>query len=157
VARVHIPVALRWADQDAYGHVNNVEIARFLEEARIRTFWRGDLGAEDAPRTAVLDRDDGVMSVVGRLEIEYLMPMPYDRGGVEAQVWIGRLGGASLDVCIELYSPPRSGSQVLFARSTTTLVTVGRSDGRPVRITEEARAVLAEFVEAPTPFSRRPS
>ncbi|OUE16058.1 putative ABC transporter ATP-binding protein [Clavibacter michiganensis subsp. michiganensis] len=42
VTRVHVPVHLRWADLDAYDHVNNVEVLRLLEEARVRAFWRGD-------------------------------------------------------------------------------------------------------------------
>ena len=37
--RLSMPVALRWADLDAYGHVNNVEVLRLLEEARIAAFW----------------------------------------------------------------------------------------------------------------------
>ena len=31
-------VPLRWGDMDPYGHVNNVEVIRVLEEARIATF-----------------------------------------------------------------------------------------------------------------------
>ncbi|MGX1474786.1 UNVERIFIED_CONTAM: acyl-CoA thioesterase FadM [Streptomyces canus] len=31
---------LRWADMDAYGHVNNVVFLRYLEEARIDFLFR---------------------------------------------------------------------------------------------------------------------
>ena len=36
-------VPLRWSDMDAYGHVNNVQYLRLLEEARITAFaqWFG--------------------------------------------------------------------------------------------------------------------
>ena len=37
--RIHIPIHLRWADLDAYNHLNNVEMLRLLEEARVRMFW----------------------------------------------------------------------------------------------------------------------
>ncbi|MFD8261664.1 acyl-CoA thioesterase, partial [Streptomyces griseoluteus] len=33
---------LRWADMDAYGHVNNVVFLRYLEEARIDFLFRPD-------------------------------------------------------------------------------------------------------------------
>ncbi|MET1034992.1 MAG: thioesterase family protein, partial [Arthrobacter sp.] len=29
---------MRWGDMDAYGHINNVQIVRILEEARIAAF-----------------------------------------------------------------------------------------------------------------------
>ena len=44
MARLHIPIPLRWGDLDAYGHINNVEMLRLLEEARIQAFWRPDEG-----------------------------------------------------------------------------------------------------------------
>ena len=37
--RLHVPIRLRWSDLDAYGHVNNAEMLRLLEEARIQAFW----------------------------------------------------------------------------------------------------------------------
>ena len=35
---VHVP--LRWSDMDAYGHVNNVQFLRLLEDARVTGFER---------------------------------------------------------------------------------------------------------------------
>ncbi|AAT89120.1 conserved hypothetical protein [Leifsonia xyli subsp. xyli str. CTCB07] len=37
--RLHVPIKLRWSDLDAYGHVNNAEMLRLLEQARIEAFW----------------------------------------------------------------------------------------------------------------------
>ena len=39
MARLEVDVQLRWSDMDAYAHVNNVEMLRLLEEARIEAFW----------------------------------------------------------------------------------------------------------------------
>ena len=33
MTRLHVPVPVRWADLDAYGHVNNVAVLRLLAEA----------------------------------------------------------------------------------------------------------------------------
>ncbi|MFZ2964516.1 MAG: thioesterase family protein, partial [Rhodoglobus sp.] len=52
--RLHLPVTLRWSDLDAYGHVNNAEMLRLLEEARMQAFWRSEQPENDLP-TAVLE------------------------------------------------------------------------------------------------------
>ena len=56
-------VPLRWSDMDAYGHVNNVQFVRLLEDARVAMLvdWFPE-GLEQ------LDR--GI--VVARHEIDYL-------------------------------------------------------------------------------------
>ena len=38
-----VNVPLRWSDMDAYGHVNNVQFLRLLEDARVTGFqeWFG--------------------------------------------------------------------------------------------------------------------
>ena len=77
MTRLHMPVPLRWGDLDAYGHINNVETLRLIEEARVRSFWRATDERTVATRlpTAVLDlerRRPTVRSLVARTEIEYL-------------------------------------------------------------------------------------
>lgn len=159
--RLHIPIPLRWGDLDAYGHINNVEMLRLLEEARVRSFWRADdlVGGGDPglPPTAVLDltADSTIWSLVSRSEIEYLIPMPYSRAPIDVEVWIGRLGGASLDICFELYSPIGVEPRVLYARAATEIVTVDAASGRPTRIPAELRQQWAAYLEQPLAFTRR--
>ena len=43
--RLTVPIGLRWSDFDAYAHVNNAEMFRLLEEARIQAFWINDDGS----------------------------------------------------------------------------------------------------------------
>lgn len=150
-----MPVALRWGDMDAYGHVNNVEILRLIEEARVRVIWRTDGVGENLP-TAVLDPGVGdVLTVVARLEIEYLAQMPYSRAPVDVEIWFGAIGGASFDMCFEVYSPSRIEPRVLFARSEVTMVTVTTADGRPTRLPESCRAAWADYTGDPLTFTRR--
>lgn len=165
--RLHIPIPLRWGDLDAYGHINNVEMLRLLEEARVRSFWRADdlVGGGDPedggdpglPPTAVLDltADSTIWSLVSRSEIEYLVPMQYSRAPIDVEVWIGRLGGASLDICFELYSPIGVEPRVLYARAATEIVTVDAASGRPTRIPAELRQQWAAYLEQPLTFARR--
>lgn len=156
MTRIHVPIPLRWSDFDAYAHVNNAEMLRLLEEARIQAFWRPDEGGVGAA-TAVLDARPGaeVISLIARQEIEYLAPIPYMRAPIDIEMWIGRIGGASLEICYELYSPVGVSPRILFTRAATTLVMVTAATGRPQRITDELREIWAPYVEEPVAFTKR--
>lgn len=162
--RLNVPIRLRWSDLDAYGHVNNAEMLRLLEEARIIALWSpGEPG--DAPdsgeaigaSTAVLDGRPGAdtLSLIARQEIEYLAPIPYLRQPLDVQLWVGRLGGASLELCYEVWSPAGTKPATLHARAATTLVLVDAATGRPRRINERERAAWQPYTEPAVQFHRR--
>ncbi|SMG07147.1 acyl-CoA thioesterase [Agreia pratensis] len=158
--RLHVPIRLRWSDLDAYGHVNNAEMLRLLEEARIEAFWTPDPGAVESAvgaSTAVLDGRPGseTLTLIARQEIEYLAPVPYLRQPVDIQLWLGRLGGASLEVCYEVRSPVGVEPDVLFTRATTTIVLVDATTQRPRRINDIERAAWEPYLDAPVEFTKR--
>ena len=162
MARLEIPVQLRWSDLDAYSHVNNAAMLTLLEEARITAFWRMptvDGRTEEAWPTAVLDAGPGSVTstLVARQEIEYLRPLSYRRSSVVVELWIGHLGGASLDVCYELRDSVESPDQVpvIYARAITTVVLVHMASGKPVRIGPVERAAWEPYLEAPVALRRR--
>lgn len=169
MSRLRVPVQLRWSDMDAYGHINNVEMFRVLEEARIAAFWThphpGDGGGWP---TAVIDAgpDAETVMLVARQEIEYLRPLGYRRAPVIVELWIGHLGGASIEVCYEVHDgaggteelvQPGIGTELddvadaadaaadaapplVYARACTTLVLVNPATGSPRRLTVAERA-----------------
>jgi acyl-CoA thioester hydrolase len=153
MTRIHVPIALRWSDLDAYGHVNNARMLTLLEEARIEVFWRGR--AASAVPLPDLHIDEGGQSLIARQEVEYLAPIPHLREPLDIQLWIGAMGGASLDVCYEVRSPAGVEPPVVFARATSTLVIVEAQTGRPRRISDRERALWAPYVEEPVEFRRR--
>ncbi|QHC73713.1 thioesterase family protein [Rathayibacter sp. VKM Ac-2805] len=155
--RLHVAIPLRWSDFDAYAHVNNAEMLRLLEEARIQAFWKPNSPQPGGMATAVLDARPGAesISLIARQEIEYLAPIPYMRAPIDVELWIGRIGGASLEVCYELYSPAGVVPRVLFTKAATTLVLVTAATGRPQRIPEELREAWGPYVEEPITFSKR--
>lgn len=157
MTRLNIQIPLRWSDFDAYAHVNNAEMLRLLEEARIQAFWRPDEGVEGGLATAVLDSRPGaeMISLIARQEIEYLAPIPYMRTPIDIEMWIGRIGGASLEICYELYSPSGVVPRVLFTKAATTLVMVTAATGRPQRIPEELRSAWSPYIEEPVGFTKR--
>ncbi|MFN3865341.1 MAG: acyl-CoA thioesterase [Demequina sp.] len=159
MSRIHVPISLRWSDLDAYGHVNNAEMLRLLEEARIRVFW-ADAGAEegdDVTPTAVIHGGPGAetITLIAGQQIEYLAPVPFLRRPIDVQLWIGRLGGASIEICYEVCSPVGAAEQQVFARASTTLVLIDAASERPRRLTQDERAAWAPHVEAPVEFRRR--
>ena len=154
--RLRIPIHLRWGDLDAFNHVNNTSMLKLLEEARVRAFWRPGEG-EEGPSTAVLDSgiEHGVLTLIARQEIEYLAPVPYQRHPLEVQMWFGKLGGSSIEVCYEVYNAPSFDERILYARSTAIIVLVDAASGRPQRITPEMREAWSPFVGEPIAYTRR--
>lgn len=170
--RLHVPVPLRWGDLDAYGHVNNVAMLRLLEEARIAAFWRhpaagtseGGAGAgtvvDLGVPTAVLDAGPtaSTHTLVARSEIEYLLPLPYRREPAVVEMWLGHLGGASIDVCYEITGGEHEGRErEVFARAVTTLVLIDAATQRPRRLTEDERTVWGRYLGEPPAMRRRAS
>jgi acyl-CoA thioester hydrolase len=161
MTRMHVPTRLRWSDLDAYGHVNNAEMLRLLEEARIQAFWVTD-DADPGDKavgssTAVLDASPGAdtLTLIARQEVEYLLPIAYTRNPLDIQLWLGRLGGASLEVCYEVCSPVGVEPVALYARAATTIVLVDSTTMKPRRINDHERAAWAPFVDDPIRFTKR--
>ncbi len=152
--RLHVPVPLRWSDLDAYEHVNNARMLTLLEEARIAAFWSDP---EAGAPTAVLETGPGspTVTLVAAQRVEYLVPIPFHREPLDVELWIGRLGGASLEVCYEIYSPAGSGDRALYTRAATTMVLVDRVTGEPRRVSDEARAAWAPYIEEPVAFRQQ--
>jgi acyl-CoA thioester hydrolase len=157
--RLHIPIHLRWGDLDAFNHVNNTAMLKLLEEARVRAFWIPDEG-ETAPSTAVLESSlhSGILTLIGRQEIEYYAPVPYQRHPLDVQMWFSKLGGSSIEVAYDVCSPVETAGaagQTVYARAATTVVKVDAVSGRPVRLSPEERAAWEPYLGGPVEFSHR--
>ncbi|WP_293697949.1 thioesterase family protein [uncultured Agrococcus sp.] len=145
-------VQVRWADLDGYGHVNNAALFTLLEDARVQTLWASD--ELEAGPMAIVDGSPRAESwtVIARQEAEYLGQIPHHRRPLQIDVWIGRLGGASVQVCYEVFSPDRSEQ---YAKAATTVVMVDAASGSPRRLTEAERAAWEPYVEDPIDFRHR--
>ncbi|MBW4042120.1 MAG: acyl-CoA thioesterase [Acidobacteria bacterium] len=158
--KLHVPIRLRWSDIDAYAHVNNAAMLGLLEEVRIQAFWALPAGSADGTRQdgpAILDGRPGAktLSLIAHQEIEYLRPIPYGRQPLDCEVWVARLGGASLDVHYEVFSPEGAEPRELTTRAASTLVLVDAATQQPRRITEAERAAWAPYLDAPVVFAHR--
>lgn len=154
--RLHVPVGLRWSDLDAYGHVNNVNLLRLLEEARIATFWLPEHGSDSTPTGALAlvkaQPGEETRTVIAHHEVEYLAQIPYQRDPLDIEMWLGKIGGASFEIYYEIWSNENHNPRTLYGRASTTLVFLDAESNRPRRIRDEERAAWAPYVEAPVVF-----
>lgn len=140
-----VDVALRWSDMDAYGHVNNVQFLRLLEDARVTAF--DEWFVDDVPML-----DTGVL--VSRHEIEYLAPLTFRHAPIEVALWPTRIGGADFEIAYEVRDPARLGGR-LYARAETTLVAYDFTAASPRRLSAAEREVLRARAGAPVAFRWR--
>lgn len=140
-------VPLRWSDMDAYGHVNNVQFLRLLEDARVTAFreWFGE------DRTML---DSGVL--VARHEIEYLAPLTFRHAPIAVDMWVTHIAGAGFDLAYEVLDPPEVGDRV-YARAETSLVAYAFETAAPRRLAPDERAALRSHVGPPVPMRWRRS
>ncbi len=144
-----VEVPLRWSDMDAYGHVNNVQFLRLLEDARVIAFadWFGQ------DRTML---DEGVL--VARHEIEYLAPLNFAYQPALVDVWTSAVTRAGFDLGYEVRdlgsrADPAGGRR--YARAETTLVAYDFETARPRRLRADERQNLGRFLGEPVPFRWR--
>ncbi|SDQ06367.1 thioesterase family protein [Quadrisphaera sp. DSM 44207] len=147
MGRLRVPVAVRWSDMDAFGHVNNVQFLRLMEEVRIRAFEELRGGGPSLLETGVL---------VARHEVEYLQPMRWRPEPVLVDLWVTRVGGASFDLGYEVADDAgRDGARAVYLRAASTMVTFDVATGSTRRVSEAERAVLQGWLGDPVPFRRR--
>ena len=154
MARVHVDLQQRWSDMDSYQHVNNVAYARYFEEARIRWLFVGetreDTGLERLFRD---DSPNGMKMVVASQTIDFVQPIEYSPKPLVAELWIGHLGGASIDIYGELIAETHE--RPVFARCLTTAVVVDGTTMRPKRLSAAAREAAERWMDAPINIGRQ--
>ncbi|TDD98285.1 acyl-CoA thioesterase [Jiangella asiatica] len=135
-------VPLRWADMDAYGHVNNVVYLRYLQEARV------DMLFVHAPKQGAEQLAEGV--VVARHEISYQAQLRFRGEPVRVETWVRRVGNSSFELGYEILDVD-DGDRTVYAVASTTLVPYDLDDARPRRVMAEERSVLESFFEPEGP------
>ena len=78
-------VPMRWSDMDVYRHINNVQVVRLLEEARVQAFTAWD----DPGERPVLE--SGVL--VARTEVEYLRQLDFRIEPIAIDLWVSKMSG----------------------------------------------------------------
>lgn len=78
-------IQVRWGDSDRLGHVNNVRVVEYMQEARSLFLKEGAASVDAAPRAVV----------VRKMDAEFLRPVTDASGPVRVEVSVMRMGTSS--------------------------------------------------------------
>lgn len=124
----------RWADNDIYGHMNNVAYYSFFDSTINRYLIANGLD---------IHRGDTVGFVVAS-ECRYLLPVAYP-DNVHMELRVSKLGNSSVTYALKLLNQEHK----LAAEATITHVFVNRNTNKPTPIQEPLRSALAKLLEKP--------
>ncbi len=127
------PIATRWMDNDAYGHVNNVHYYSYFDSAV--NGWlveKGLLTITESP----------VIGLVVESGCTYFESVAFP-DMLEAGIAVAHLGRSSVRYRIGIF---KQGAQAAAAQGHFVHVYVDRVTQRPVEIPPETRAMLNELI-----------
>jgi acyl-CoA thioester hydrolase len=142
-------VPLRWADMDAFGHVNNVVYLRYLQEARV------DMLFVHAPEQGAEQLARGV--VVRQHEIGYRLPLHFRPAPIRVETWVTEVRPASFELGYEVLDLGPDGSRTVYVVAASVLVPFDLAEDRIRRIMPREREVLESFLELDGPRPGRAS
>ncbi len=137
---------------DAYGHVNNANYLRYMQEAALDA--SAAVGYDEARYTAL-----GHIWLIRETKIEYLRPLRFG-DSVEVTTWVADFRRVRSR---RLYELRNSADQQIVAKGLTDWVYIERATGRPARVPPEMVTAfipdaddLATEAEARDPFPAAP-
>lgn len=119
-------IPLRWADMDAYGHINNVQYLRLLEQSRVE--WMGN--STDHPEWG-----ENVAIVSVHLDCDFHLQISYP-GVAEIQVHLVKIGRSSVTIKQVLRIV---GDERVRAEGNAVLVFTNMATGTSVPVPQTAR------------------
>lgn len=131
--RVFRPITTRWADNDVYGHVNNVVYYSWFDTAVNAHLI--DQGVLDIHAGATI-------GLVIETQCNYFAPLAFPQA-VEAGIRVAKLGGSSVRYEVGLFA---QGEPLSAAAGHFIHVYVDRDTRRPVPVPEALRTVLQALV-----------
>lgn len=122
-------IPIRWGDMDAFGHVNNTEYFRYMEQARIE--WLTHLfGALDA---------DGCGPVLINAQCSFLRQLRYP-GTVEVRIFVDAVGRSSIDVSYQLRLAHQP--DMVFAEGSSKVVWINFAEAKSTPLPDAIRERL---------------
>ena len=117
-------IEIRFADIDAFGHVNNAVFLTYFEQARVRYFddvlgWDYDWSKE------------GV--IVARSEVDYILPVHF-RDTLTMYTGCSRIGNKSFDISYQALRTDNKGNEILVADGVTVMVAFDYVNGKSIEV-----------------------
>ena len=126
------PLTVRWGDQDANRHINNVQFMRYLECGRVDYFskLRADMGTES------------FQAILVDIQCTFLQQLHYP-SDIEVVTRISRLGSSSFDLTAAIYRKGEYERPV--ATSLGKMACFDFDAQKSVRISETVREIIRHF------------
>lgn len=131
--RLFTPTPTRWGDCDRFGHINNVQFARYYESGRLDYFQRV-LNLDSAP-----DAQNSL--IIADLYITFLSQINHPCA-LEVGTRISRLGNSSFDFDAALFAP---GDDAALSTANATCVWFNFRDNHSTPIPAAQRKIIEQF------------
>ena len=122
-----VPIELRFADIDAYGHVNNATYFTLMETARTKLF----------NDKLIEFMEQSLLFLVVKAECEYKLPIEL-KDTVIITLEIARIGNSSFDIDYVLHN----GNGKLFGQAKTVMVCYDDKAKKTTRIPENVKQLI---------------
>ena len=126
---------IRWADLDAFKHINNAAYLVYMQEARADFTWFSRIAKGEEPLLADM--------VVARAEVDYLSPIHQTGTTLEVEIYIEKVSNSSF---VMVYEMSQGGT--LRARGKTVQVGVDMETEKARRLRDYEREYLEKYLEA---------
>ena len=126
---------VRWGDLDAFGHVNNAKYLTYAQEARFDWGWYSF--AEKSEKPVLMEM------VVGRAEVDYLIPMTEGGCFYDVILWVEKIGNSSF---VNGYEVSKDG--VVYAKMKTVQVAIDLLSRKSRPLNDEEREFLNKYLES---------
>ena len=132
----HSSLPIRWADLDAFGHVNNAAFLVFAQEARADFTWYSRTG----------DGQEALFSdlVVARAELDFIEPIYSGGVSLDVVIQVARIGNSSFELTYEM-----SCGGVVCCKARTVQVTVDMATKRSRPLKDSEKLLLTQYLIDP--------
>ncbi len=126
---------IRWADLDAFKHVNNASYLVFMQEARADFTWFSRIAKGEEPMLADM--------VVARAEVDFKSPIHQSGTMLDVEIYVEKISNSSF---VMVYEMSQGGT--LRAVGKTVQVGVDMETEKARRLRDYEREYLEKYLEA---------
>jgi acyl-CoA thioester hydrolase len=125
---------IRWADLDAFKHINNATYLVYMQEARADFTWFSRIARGEEPLLADM--------VVARAEVDYIAPIHQTGTTLDVEIYVEKVSNSSF---VMVYEMSQGGT--LRAKGKTVQVGVDMETEKARRLRDSEREFLNQYLE----------
>ena len=125
---------IRWADLDAFRHINNATYLVYMQEARSDFTWYARQVRGEEPLLHDM--------VVARAEVDFISPIHNAGGNLDVEIYVEKIGNSSF---VLVYEMSQDGIMRAKGKTVQVAVEMVNEKSRPLRDIE--REFLQKYLE----------